>query len=118
MTKDGVEHVAGVISFGTDICEEGLSGKMRVDVNVDWIRDFIEEHDPQPVEPPDAGVEPDAAPDPGGDPDAGPGGGGGDDPGAATGGCASQNGASGLALILVIAGGVIHLKRSRRRDRQ
>ena len=123
MSKDGVEHVAGVISFGTDICEEGLSGQMRVDVNVEWIRDFIEEHDPQPVEP-DAGVPAaDAAPDPAGDPDAGPGGGGGgdddpDDPGDATGGCAGQNGASGLALLLVIAGGVIHLERSRRRDRQ
>lgn len=127
MTKDGIEHIAGVISFGTDICEEGLSGQMRVDVNVEWIRDFIEEHDPQPIPPPDAmPAEPDAAVE---GPDAGPGnGGGGDDdpenPGDVAGGCCSTSGGdAGGALLLGLlvaatAGRPRGLPRRRRARRQ
>jgi hypothetical protein len=43
---DGVEHVFGVTSFGTSVCESGLSGGMRVDPYRDWIMAFIQENDP------------------------------------------------------------------------
>lgn len=45
MTFDGVEHVAGITSFGTSICESGLSGGVRVDPFVDWVNAYIAEHD-------------------------------------------------------------------------
>jgi len=35
-----------VTSFGTDICEEGLSGGMRTDPHVSWIRGYVNRYDP------------------------------------------------------------------------
>jgi hypothetical protein len=82
MAFGGVEHVAGVTSFGTDICEQGLSGEIRVDPYVDWIRSFIDANDPPScasdtrcVTSGCAGPDPDCpTPDPGTDP-------GGEEPG-------------------------------------
>lgn len=42
----GSEHVFGVTSFGTALCETGLSGGMRVDPHHAWITAFIDQHDP------------------------------------------------------------------------
>lgn len=46
----GVEHVFGVTSFGTALCETGLSGGMRVDPYYDWIMAFVDQHDPATCE--------------------------------------------------------------------
>src|SRR5262245_17125774 len=46
MTFNGQEHVAGVTSFGTDVCEQGLAGEVRVDGYADWVKTVIQDNDP------------------------------------------------------------------------
>jgi len=143
MSFGGQEHVAGVTSFGTDVCEQGLSGEVRVDLYADWIKTFIQDNDPATCgadtrcaancASPDPDCGPDGTPtDPGTDNDptggddgtgTGPGGGGGggvedEDPmyvGGISGGCA-VGGAHGsdLGLGWLLALGLAAAIRRRR----
>ena len=57
ITKNGVEYIAGVTSFGTGECEavNTLDGEVRVDVYRSWIVDFVNRKNPGGLPPVNSG---------------------------------------------------------------
>jgi hypothetical protein len=45
------EYLIGVTSFGTAACGSGQDGSVRIDTYLQWVKDYIVEHDELPVEP-------------------------------------------------------------------